>query len=111
MTSTENRGWVPDACTLPTAEQPLRLAAFDDLFAGSLRGQQRLSATLLRWDLDPAAEATARELTGLESSCCSFFTFTFHSAGGDLRLDVEVPDEYRGVLDGLAERAGAEIRP
>jgi hypothetical protein len=24
--------WAPDACTLPTAERPLRVAEFDDLF-------------------------------------------------------------------------------
>ncbi|WP_275980108.1 hypothetical protein [Couchioplanes caeruleus] len=41
-------------------EQPLRLAEFDDLFATAVHGQQRLSATALRWSLDPAAEATAR---------------------------------------------------
>jgi len=25
--------WLPDACTLPTVERPLRLAEFDGLFA------------------------------------------------------------------------------
>ncbi|MEV6845180.1 hypothetical protein [Actinoplanes sp. NPDC051411] len=110
MTSTEDLAWVPESCTLPTAGRPLRLAAFDDLFATSLRGQQKLSATLLRWDLDPAAEATARELTSRESRCCSFFTFTFHPDGEALWLDVEVPAEHRDVLDALGERAVAGIR-
>ncbi|WP_239166959.1 hypothetical protein [Actinoplanes italicus] len=40
--------------------RPLRVAEFDDLFATSMRDQQRLSPTRLRWRLDPAAEATAR---------------------------------------------------
>ena len=26
-------GWVPQACTLPTVQQPLRVAEFDGLFA------------------------------------------------------------------------------
>ncbi len=30
---TTESGWVPDACTLPTVDQPLRVAEFDDLFA------------------------------------------------------------------------------
>ncbi|WP_245718914.1 hypothetical protein [Micromonospora rhizosphaerae] len=37
--------WVPEACTLPTAERPLRVAEFDELFATALRGQTRLSPT------------------------------------------------------------------
>jgi hypothetical protein len=111
MTSTEDRAWVPDACTLPTVERPLRLAEFDDLFATALRGQRRLSATTLRWDLDATAEATARDLTGRESGCCSFFSFTFHPGGGVLQLDVEVPAAQVAVLDALADRAAAGIRP
>jgi hypothetical protein len=101
--------WVPEACTLPTTDRPLRLAEFDDLFATALREQLRLSPTALRWHLDPAAEATARDLTGRESSCCSFFTFTFArddaGDGAKLRLDVQVPAGRIDVLDALARRA------
>jgi DNA-binding transcriptional MerR regulator len=101
--TTNDEVWVPEACTLPTAERPLRLAGFDDLFATALHGQQRLSPTRLRWSLDPAAQQTARDLTGRESACCSFFAFTF-AAGGDLvQLDVEVP---RG-----ARRRAGRARP
>jgi hypothetical protein len=101
--------WAPDACTLPTAERPLRLAEFDDLFATAVRGQQRLSATHLRWRLDPAAEPTARALTGRETECCSFFTFTFTEAGDVVQLDVRVPAAHVDVLDALAGRAAAGI--
>ncbi|KUL31740.1 hypothetical protein [Actinoplanes awajinensis] len=111
MTTTEDPAWVPEACTLPTVARPLRLAEFDDLFATALRGQQRLSPTVLRWDLDPAAETTARDLAGRESGCCSFFSFTFHPGDGLLGLDVKVPDAHVAVLDALAERATARVRP
>ncbi|WP_232323975.1 MFS transporter [Catenuloplanes japonicus] len=110
MTTTEGQAWVPDACTLPTAEQPLRQAEFDDLFATALRGQQRLSPTTLRWVIDPAAESTARDLTDRESSCCAFFTFTFRQDGAGLRLDVEVPAAHVAVLDALASRAAPWTR-
>ena len=103
----DDQGWVPQACTLPTAERPLRLAAFDDLFAAALRGQQRLSPTSLRWRLDPAAEEAARDLAVRESSCCSFFSFVFLPAGDVLRLDVRVPAAHIAVLDALADRAAA----
>jgi hypothetical protein len=107
--TTNDEVWVPEACTLPTADRPLRLAEFDDLFATALRGQQRLSATRLRWRLNPAAERAARDLTGRESECCSFFSFTLVPAGGVLQIDVEVPTAHVAVLDALADRAAAGI--
>ncbi|RSM64897.1 hypothetical protein DMB66_18460 [Actinoplanes sp. ATCC 53533] len=63
---------VPDAGTLPTAKQQLRLA-----------GPVGLAAT-------------ARDLTARETECCSFFTFTVTAAGpaDDVEtvvLDVAVP--------------------
>ena len=106
MTTTEPV-WVPEACTLPTAEQPLRVAEFDDFFATSLRGRRRLTPTRLQWRLDPGAEATARELTARESACCSFLTFTFTADGDDLLLDVTVPTAHVDVLDALATRSAA----
>jgi hypothetical protein len=97
--------WAPQACTLPSTDRPLRLAEFGDLFTTALREQQRLAPTRLRWRLDPAAEATARDLTTRESTCCSFFTFTLDGDGDAVRLDVQVPDEHVDVLDALAARA------
>jgi hypothetical protein len=100
---------VPDACTLPTVDRPLRLAEFDDLFATALRGQKRLSPTLLRWRIEVDAVPAARDLTDRESACCSFFTFTFAPDGAAVRLDVEVADAHVAVLDALAVRAAARM--
>jgi hypothetical protein len=108
--TTNDPVWAPQACTLPTAERPVRVAEFDELFAAGLRDQQRLARTRLRWRLDMAAEAAARDLTGRESECCSFFTFTFAPAGAALQLAVEVPAGHAGVLDALARRAAAGMR-
>jgi hypothetical protein len=110
MTS-DDQAWVPQACTLPTAEQPLRLAEFDDLFATALRGQQRISPTELRWRLDGAAEIRARDLTARESSCCSFFAFTVEPDAGAVNVGVRVPPAHVDVLDALAERAAALLAP
>jgi hypothetical protein len=42
MDMRNERPWAPvDACTLPTADQPLRVAEWDDLFATSLRAVER----------------------------------------------------------------------
>ncbi len=108
MTS-DDQAWAPQACTLPTVERPLRLTEFDDLFATALREQQRLSPTVLRWCIDPAAEAAARDLTEREKSCCSFFSFAFTGEGDAVRLDVQVPAVHVDVLDALASRAAAGL--
>jgi hypothetical protein len=99
----------PAACTLPTAEQPLRVAEFDQLFLAALRTVQRRSATRLRLVLDRRAEATTRALIERESECCSFFAFALARAGDELVLDVRVPSSYSAVLDALADRAAETI--
>ncbi|WP_219418829.1 hypothetical protein [Pseudonocardia nigra] len=104
------QAWVPmDACTLPTAERPLRVAEFDALFADALLGHDRPAPGLLRLRLDPGprTEATVRELTARESACCAFFDFQLTRNGGVLVLDVRVPDARAEVLDGIVRRAAA----
>ena len=99
-----------EGCTLPTAERPLRIAEFDELFSTALSAQTRLSPEMLRWSLDPRAEAVARALAARETQCCSFFTFTFASEGETLQMDVRVPAVQTEVLDALAARAAARMR-
>jgi hypothetical protein len=98
--------WVPEACTLPTQERPLRVAEFDALFASALLRVERLEPTRLRLVLAAEAEATARDLTGRETACCSFFRFDFGpSTDGQFALDVHVPVRQVTVLDALADQA------
>lgn len=104
---------VPDACTLPTVEQPLRVAEFDDLLAAAIRQVETVTPQHLRLRLagPSGLEATVRDLTARESECCSFFTFTVTSAdaeaGEALTLDIEVPARYADVLGSLAATASA----
>jgi len=99
--------WAPDACTLPTAQRPLRVAEFDDVFTAARRSQ-RPAPTRLDLVLPRAVESAARDLARRESECCSFFTFEFESLGDDLGDDVvmhiAVPPEHVGVLDALEAR-------
>lgn len=96
--------FLPSSCTLPTADRPLRLAEFADLFARSASRPVRVSPSRLRLTLDddPALLATARDLAGRESACCSFFTFDFGDGGA---LTVDVPPAQAMVLDGLERLA------
>ena len=107
MTATEPVR-VPEACTLPTAEQPSRLAEFDDLFAGSRRDITTAGPTRARLTLaGPAGlAASVRDLTARESRCCAFFAFTVTAGpaadGESVTLDVEVPqhDQTSVLLEG-----------
>jgi len=102
---------VPDACTLPTVERPLRLNEFDDLFAAAVRQVDTIGATHARMRLTGPAglEARVRDLTAREAKCCSFFTFTTTPEPADdgeaLTLDVAVPAHYADVLESLVLRA------
>ena len=114
MTTTSGPGglaWTSvEACTLPTAERPLRLAEFDDLFATSIRSVDRPGDTRARLLLagDDGLAGRVQRLADAETSCCSFFTFRVSTVeGGLVALDVEVPSAYAGVLAGLVARAEA----
>lgn len=102
---------VPDACTLPTVERPLRLAEFDELFTTAVRDVTVVDAGRARLRLaGPAGLADrVRDLTARESACCSFFTFTVipQPAGtGELvDLEIEVPLRYADVLASLTARS------
>jgi hypothetical protein len=98
--------WAPvDACTLPTAEQPLREAEFDALFATALVGVARPEPERLRLTFDRGAEI--EDLVARESACCSFFAFEITRTKDGPVLDVRVPVARVAVLDGLARRAAA----
>jgi len=100
---------VPDACTLPTAAQPLREEEFATLCRTALRTQERLSERQLRLTLsgpDHLLE-TVTDLAARESDCCSFFDFTVTSIADVVVLDVAVPAAQIGVLDGLSELASS----
>lgn len=99
--------WVPDSCTLPTAEQPLRSAEFDKFFATFVRKVERLSPEHVRFALEhsPDTASQAADLAVRETSCCSFFTFTLRASGEGLALDVGVPAAQSAVLEALATRA------
>jgi hypothetical protein len=105
--------WVPEACTLPTRERPLRVAEFDALFVNALHHWVRPDAGLLRLFLDAGCEAELRELTIREAACCSFFTFAISEAKDHLTLEISVSAGHEPVLDTLSARlpTGATVSP
>jgi hypothetical protein len=108
MDMPNERPWAPvDVCTLPTAEQPLRVAEWDNLFATALRTVER-GSTCARLVLsgDDGLVARVQRLADAETACCSFFTFTItplDDAG--VELGIEVPPSRADVLPALLDRA------
>ncbi|GAA1506624.1 hypothetical protein [Nocardioides humi] len=101
--------WVPEACTLPTVEQPLRRREFDDLFRYDVRSVVRTSPTRTRLDLRPSPEAAERAagLAVRETGCCSFFSFGLAIADGTVAVEVATSEGHADVLAALTERAEA----
>jgi hypothetical protein len=94
---------------LPTVQRPLRLAEFDELFTTALRSVERVARRRVRLELAPEAAVAARaaDLVVRETECCSFFTFTLTATGGQVSLEIAVPDGQVAALDALADRAVA----
>ena len=106
--------WIaPDVCTLPSVEQPLRVAEFDAVFAAYLRQVEHVSHTKLRMNLAGPDDLAAQvqDLANRETACCSFFTFSVRRSRSDqpdltsVQLDIEVPAAYGYVLAELANHA------
>lgn len=103
--------WVPQTCTLPTTEQPIRVAEFDRFVTEAVHGIRRPSPARLELLLSEGTELElmARDLAARESRCCSFFTFEFATTAVGSVLRVGVPDSHAAVLDTFAVRAQAAI--
>ncbi|MFI9247947.1 hypothetical protein ACIGXF_36505 [Streptomyces sp. NPDC053086] len=101
--------WMPQSCTLPTEERPLRVAEWDALFAKRLTALSRPQPLRLRLDLagGEGVEDRVRDLVERESGCCSFFTFTTTPGQDLIRLDISVDQSHEPVLNALAARTAA----
>ncbi|WP_285734804.1 hypothetical protein [Nocardiopsis sp. ATB16-24] len=104
--------WIPDTCTLPTTERPLRSREFASLFDDALRSLARTGPGALTLYLVPfpRTEERVRDLVARESSCCSFFTFAVERDHDRVKVGVTVPEGREEVLDGLARQAEDALR-
>jgi hypothetical protein len=106
----------PDACTLPSVAQPLRVAEFDALFGSSLARLDRLEATKVRMILTgtPDLPDRVRDLADRETACCCFFTFsvqallTVQDGPTSVQLDIGVLPTFVDVLAALSDRAESQ---
>lgn len=103
--------WVPIACTLPNADQPLRCAEFDDFFAEDVISVNQESPLQVRFELRPESEVAARaaNLAAKESGCCSFFTFDLTIGKGTVSMAVSAEPGHEAVLAALGARARTKV--
>jgi hypothetical protein len=105
---TPEQDWTSvDACTLPTADRPIRVAEFDAVFAESLVRIQHTTPASARMIFTGAPDVAARlqSLADRETECCTFFTFAITTDGGDaVTMDVTVPASRADVLAALVRR-------
>ncbi|MFJ6437249.1 hypothetical protein [Streptomyces sp. NPDC091416] len=101
--------WVPQSCTLPTEERPLRVAEWDELFTEHLTSMSRPGPLRLHLDLagGPGIEEQVRDLAEREGGCCSFFAFTVTPGENLIGLDIAVDQQHAVVLEALAARTAA----
>jgi hypothetical protein len=99
--------WAPEACTLPTAERPHRVAEFDDLFTAARRSERQWP-TQLDLVLPRDVEVAARDLARRESECCAFITFDFEPAVDGVVMHIAVAPDHVEVLDALEARVAAK---
>jgi hypothetical protein len=96
--------WLPAACTLPTAERPVRLAEFDEFFRTAVRRATRTRTTTLDLVISSERAAAARDLAEREASCCAFFRFDFEPTADGLVMRIGVPQDHTDVLDAVHAR-------
>src|SRR5688500_9008204 len=95
-----------DACTLPTADRPLRLGEFDDLFREAVAAVDREGlSTRLTLRGSTGLRDRVVDLTDRESHCCSFFEFSVDGDDDGLVLGISVPPARSDILDALTDRA------
>jgi hypothetical protein len=94
-----------------TAEQPLRRAEFDDLFADDVLSVTQPSPLEVRFELRPDAGVAARaaSLAAKEKGCCSFFTFGITVIDGAVSMTVSTEPAHGTVLAALGARAQAKV--
>lgn len=104
-------GWVPATCTLPTMEQPVRRAQFDDLFTQDVISVEQPAAGILRLELRAVPDVAARAagLAARETACCSFFTFNLTITEGKIGMVVSTEPEHEPVLAALAASASSRV--
>lgn len=58
-----------------------------------------------RFNASDEVEAAVREFVAWENRCCSFLRFALEQAGGEIRLEVDGPEDAWLVLDLLVEHS------
>lgn len=94
-----------DACTLPVADRPIRLAEFEALVVPAVRRVDRHGRTVrMHLSGTDGLFDKVHDLAEREMSCCSFFAFAIEGTDQDLTVDISAPPARQEILDDLLRR-------
>lgn len=86
----------PIACTLNGTDLAERIGQWQQLLVQA--HQREAIDGGLRIHLPATSVGPIAELAAAEQQCCSFFDFTLHLSGGELRLEVRAPEHAAPLL-------------
>lgn len=82
----------------------MRIAEFDQFFTDAVLRAERPDRTRLDLLIATDAVPLGRDLAARETSCCSFFGFSFEPVGGGSVMHIDVPVARIEILDALENR-------
>ncbi len=97
ITTDDNAGAAPVACTLTSADLAARAGRWEQLAARAMTGRTETARGLrISFRAEPGAEEELRKLVAVENECCAWADWMVEAHGGQLVLDV------RSHGDGIA---------
>ncbi|MFN2613622.1 MAG: hypothetical protein ABR552_02245 [Actinomycetota bacterium] len=92
-------------CSLDATDMAARADAWRAVLRSGSVGSERATRSA-SFSVPRVHEPALRELIRLEGRCCPFFTFTTMTAGGDVVVEVTVPEGGESTLDKLVSLLG-----
>lgn len=86
------------ACSLEAGSVPDRISDWQALVARSVSREPIDGGVALQFAASPALVAEVARLAAAEQDCCTFFTFTLTMTTGQVRLEVQAPQDAADVV-------------
>ncbi|MCA1708830.1 MAG: hypothetical protein LC808_38355 [Actinobacteria bacterium] len=89
----------PNGCTLDQNEMATRVAAWKEVSAHAISRRVEGTRITSAYPSDPHLVGRLRDLIAAEADCCSFLAFTVKEGPLETVLELDFPEEARGLID------------
>ncbi|WP_255354803.1 MerR family DNA-binding protein [Cellulomonas sp. Leaf334] len=86
------------ACSLDAGSVPDRISEWQALVARAVSRESITGGVALQFAASPELVAEVARLAAAEQDCCTFFTFTLTMTTGQVRLEVQAPQDAADVV-------------